>query len=104
MKVLVRLVSIGASVAAGALARKGLDAAWRKGTGSEPPKDAADLDNPLPGVLVFALVTAVTAAVIQVLTKRVARRATLKLQHQPHGNKRIAVHPSAGSVGSGKGR
>jgi hypothetical protein len=85
MRVPVKLLSIGASVAAGALARKGLDAAWRKGTGGEPPKDAADLEHPLPGVLVCALVTAVTAAVIQVLTKRAASKAALKLQRQPHG-------------------
>ena len=83
MKVLIKLVSIGASLAAGALARKGLDAAWRKGTGNKPPKEATNLDNPLPGVLVFALVTAVTAAVIQVLTQRATKKATLKLQRHP---------------------
>ncbi|PYI65233.1 hypothetical protein CVV68_19180 [Arthrobacter livingstonensis] len=83
MKVLIKLISIGASLAAGTLARKGLEAAWRKGTGNEPPKEATNLDNPLPGVLVFALVTAVTAAAIQVLTQRATKKAMLKLQHDP---------------------
>lgn len=83
MNVLIRLASIGVSVAAGASARKALEAGWRKGTGHEPPKDAGDLKNRLPGVLVFALATAVTGAIIQVLTQRLARKVTVKLEHNP---------------------
>lgn len=80
MNILIKLLSLGASLGAGVLARKVLDAAWRKGTGNAPPKEAGNLNNSLPGVLVFALVTALTAAVIQVLTQRAAKKATLKLE------------------------
>lgn len=83
MNFLIKLMSIGASVAAGAAARKALEAGWRKGTGHEPPKEAGDLENPLPGVLVFALATAVTGAIIQVLTQRIARRASVGLERHP---------------------
>ena len=81
MKLLIRLLSIGVSLAAGAAARKALDSAWRKGTGNEPPKDTADLRNPLPGVLVFAVVTAISAAMIKVLTQRLGKKAARKLGH-----------------------
>ncbi|ALE93789.1 hypothetical protein AOC05_18065 [Arthrobacter alpinus] len=80
MKILIKLLSFGASLGAGALARKGLETAWRKGTGNAPPKDAKNLNNSLPGVLVFALFTALTGAVIEVLTQRAAKKATLKLE------------------------
>lgn len=83
MNVLIKLLSIGVSVAAGACARKGLEAGWRKGTGHVPPKEAGDLKNPLPGVLAFALATAVTGAIIQVLTQRLARKMTIELEHNP---------------------
>ncbi len=82
---LIKIVSVGASLAAGAAARKALDAAWRKGTGNEPPKEATDLGNPLPGVLVFALVTAASGAVIQVLTQRLGRKAEMR-----HNRKAVA--------------
>ncbi|AIX99925.1 hypothetical protein ART_0327 [Arthrobacter sp. PAMC 25486] len=83
MKILIKLLSLGASVAAGAAARKALEVGWRKGAGHEPPKKADDLRNPLPGVLVFALVTAVTGAVIQVVTQRLARKAVVALEQHP---------------------
>ncbi|MFC8302728.1 DUF4235 domain-containing protein [Specibacter sp. NPDC057265] len=83
MNILIKLLSAGASVAAGAAARKALSVGWRKGTGHEPPKKADDLSNPLPGVLVFALATAATGAVIQVLTTRLARKASLGLERHP---------------------
>lgn len=84
MKTLIKFLSIGVSLAAGAAARKALAAGWRKGTGHEPPKKADDLQNSLPGVLVFALVTAATGSVIQVITQRLARKATLSLEE--HAN------------------
>ncbi len=83
MNILIKLLSAGVSVAAGAAARKALSAGWRKGTGQEPPKKADDLENSLPGVLAFALATAVTGAVIQVLTTRLARKATVGLERHP---------------------
>lgn len=83
MKVLIRIFSVLASLAAGAAARKALDMGWRKGTGHEPPKDAGDLRNSLPGVLVFALVTAASGAVIQVVTQRLGRKATVGLERHP---------------------
>ncbi|WP_218712509.1 DUF4235 domain-containing protein [Arthrobacter sp. BF1] len=83
MKIIIKILSLGASLAAGAAARKALAAGWRKGTGHEPPKEADDLGNPLPGVLVFALATAATGAVIHVITQRLARKATLKLESNP---------------------
>lgn len=83
MNILIKLLSVGASVAAGAAARKALEAGWRKGTGHEPPKKADDLQNSLSGVLVFVLATAITGAVIQVVTQRVARKATVGLEQRP---------------------
>lgn len=83
MNILIRILSIGISIAAGAAARKALEIGWRKGTGHEPPKDAGNLKKSLPGVLAFALSTAVTGAVIQVLTQRIARKATLELERNP---------------------
>jgi len=80
MKVLIKILGIVVSVVAGTLARKGLEGAWRKTTGHEPPKKAENLDNSLPGALVFALVTATTGAVIQVLTQRAAEKAALSLE------------------------
>ncbi|MGA7203275.1 MAG: DUF4235 domain-containing protein [Specibacter sp.] len=84
MQILIKLLSIGASLAAGVAARKALEAAWRKGTGNEPPKEATDLRNPLPGVLVFALATAVSGAVIQVVTQRLGKKAAVKLEAKSH--------------------
>ncbi|MHA7305218.1 DUF4235 domain-containing protein [Arthrobacter sp. TMN-49] len=83
MKVLIKLLGIVASLAAGAAARKALGAGWRKSTGNEPPKDAGDLQNSLPGVLVFALITAASGAVIHVVTQRLGRKATLRLEQYP---------------------
>ena len=83
MKVLIKLLSLVASLAAGATARKVLEAGWRKSTGNEPPKDAGDPRNPLPGVVVFALVTAVSGALIHVVTQRLARKATISLERYP---------------------
>lgn len=81
MKLLIKLLSLGVSIAAGAAARKALESAWRKGTGNEPPKDTSDLRNPLAGVLVFSVVTAVSAALIKVLTQRLGKKAVLKIDH-----------------------
>lgn len=83
MNVVIKVFSVLASLAAGAAARKALDVGWRKGTGHEPPKDAADLGNSLPGVLVFALVAAASGAVIQVVTQRLGRKATAGLERHP---------------------
>lgn len=83
MNVLIKLLSVVGSLAAGAAARKALAAGWKKSTGSEPPKDAGDLRNSLPGVLVFALVTAASGAVIHVVTQRWGRKAMLRLKQNP---------------------
>lgn len=83
MRILIKILSVLASLAAGAAARKALNVGWRKGTGQEPPKDAGDLRNPLPGVLLFALVTAASGAIIQVLTQRLGRKATRGLELHP---------------------
>lgn len=80
MQILIKLLSLGASLGTGALARKGLDTVWRKSTGHEPPRETQNLNNPLPGVLVFAVATALTGAVIQVLTQRAAKKTALKLE------------------------
>lgn len=82
MGLLIKFLSGGVALGAGALARKGLEVVWRKRTGNAPPKDAQNLNNSLPGVLIFSLVTALTGALIQVLTKRAARKVTLRLQHK----------------------
>ncbi|NVM98711.1 DUF4235 domain-containing protein [Arthrobacter sp. SDTb3-6] len=80
MTILIKVLSMGAALAAGAAVRKALEAGWRKGAGTEPPKDAGNLKNPLPGVIAFALATAVSGAVIQVVTKRLGRKAILRLE------------------------
>ena len=49
MKILLKLLGVGASVAAVAAARKTLEAGWRNGAGHESPKKADDLENSLPG-------------------------------------------------------
>lgn len=76
MNVLVKLAVIGASLAAGTAARKGLERLWRGSTGTEPPKSAQDLQHPLPGVLVFSFATVASAAIIRVLTQRAAAKTT----------------------------
>ena len=80
MQILIKLLSLGASLGAGALARKGLDAAWRKSTGHALPRETGNLNNPLPGVLIFAVATALTGAAIQGLTQSAAKKTALKLQ------------------------
>lgn len=47
------------ALAAGLVAQKAVSATWRFVRGSEPDKD----DSPLPEVLIFAAITAATAAV-----------------------------------------
>ncbi|MGO4383051.1 DUF4235 domain-containing protein [Specibacter sp. RAF43] len=81
MSLLVRLLSAVVALAAGAAARRALDVAWRKSTGHRPPKDATNLDDALPGVLVFAFVTAATSAIIHVLTQRAAKTSMVRLRH-----------------------
>lgn len=82
MKILIKIMTMGVSFAAGAAARKALAVGWRKGTGHEPPKKADELQAPLPGVLVFSLVTAMTAAVIHVVSERLAGKAELRLEQK----------------------
>lgn len=82
MSFLIKFLSGGVALGTGSMARKGLDVVWRKGTGNAPPKDAQNLNNSLAGVLIFSLVTALTGAIIQVLTKRAARKVTLRLQRK----------------------
>ncbi len=59
---------------------------------------AGDLQNPLPGVVVFAFATAVTGAVIQVVTQRLARGAhrcrVVERMDDPKGNRTTGLPAS----------
>ncbi|MFP3579802.1 MULTISPECIES: DUF4235 domain-containing protein [unclassified Arthrobacter] len=75
MNVLVKLFGIAVSLGAGAIANKTLEGLWQKKTGKPAPKDGTDLDDSLPGVLVFAIVSAAVGAVVHVLTQRGTKSA-----------------------------
>ncbi|MGO4147654.1 DUF4235 domain-containing protein [Paenarthrobacter sp. YAF11_1] len=70
MNILVKIFGLAIGLGAGALANKTLEGLWEKKTGKPAPKDSTDLNDSLPGVLVFAVVSAGVAAVVHVLTQR----------------------------------
>lgn len=75
MNILIKLLGLAVSLGAGALANKTLVGLWEKKTGKPAPKDSTDLSDSLPGVLVFAVVSAAVAAAVHVLTQRGTKSA-----------------------------
>lgn len=69
-----RLVTIGVTIAAAALARKAVETAWVAIEGDDPPH-ADDPDADLARVIVFAAATAVAMAVAQTIGSRILARA-----------------------------
>lgn len=81
MNILVKIFGLAIGLGAGALANKTLEGLWEKKTGKPaPPKDSTDLNDSLPGVLVFAVVSAAVAAVVHVLTQRGTKSALARLK------------------------
>ncbi|MDY5584752.1 MAG: DUF4235 domain-containing protein [Arcanobacterium sp.] len=71
MNPLWKLITMGASVGAGIVAQKVLDAVWEKGLKqTKPAGDATDDDLPGLQVAVFAGVTAAVNAAVTTLVKR----------------------------------
>lgn len=66
------LLTAGAGIAAGALARWVLTRGWRASTGREPPDGTRDADG--ARVVVWAAATAATVAAARILAHRGARR------------------------------
>jgi uncharacterized membrane-anchored protein YhcB (DUF1043 family) len=83
MNVLIKLLGLVVGVAAGMGANKALEAVWTKSTGKPAPKDAANLEDSLPGVVLFAIAGAAVGAVIHVLTQRATKKALNHLQETP---------------------
>lgn len=62
--------SLVAALLAAAVARKGLDAAWKTATGKEPPANPADPDVDLSEALLWAAVSGTLVAVARMLASR----------------------------------
>ncbi|GAA3312364.1 hypothetical protein GCM10017710_13920 [Arthrobacter ramosus] len=54
MNVLIKLLGLVVGMGAGIAANKALEAVWSKSTGKPAPKDASNLEDSLPGVVLFA--------------------------------------------------
>jgi len=80
VNILVKLLGLAVSLGAGALANKTLEGLWEKRTGKPAPKDGTDLNDSLPGVLVFAVVSAAVGAVVHILTQRGAKSALARMK------------------------
>ncbi|MBM6620003.1 DUF4235 domain-containing protein [Micrococcaceae bacterium RIT802] len=77
MNVLLKVFGSVASIGAGFVGGKLVDVIWTKATGNKPPKpgDAdAQAEATMRQALGFAVVSAIVAAVIQVLTNRGTQR------------------------------
>ena len=80
MNVLIKLLGLVVGMGAGIAANKALEAVWSKSTGKPAPKDAGNLEDSLPGVVLFAFAGGAAGAVIHVLTQRATKKALTKLQ------------------------
>lgn len=78
MNVIFKLVGTGVTVGATFVAKKIVSASWKKKTGKNPPTAADDLENTWKEALIWGLLTAVTATVIQVTAGRGTQRAIAK--------------------------
>jgi hypothetical protein len=70
-----RMVGAGAGVAAGALARKGIEEAWRSARGTDPPSNPASPDTNWGEALAWAVASGVALAVIRLVAQRGAAEA-----------------------------
>ena len=78
MQAIMKIAGPLISLAAGFVGGKVVDKLWLKFTGQEPPKQGnreAQTEASLRQALGFALLSAITAAVIQVLTDRGTQKA-----------------------------
>jgi hypothetical protein len=73
-----RLVTVGVAIAAAAVARKAVEAAWVAIEGDDPPS-AEDPDADLTRVIIFAAATAAAIAVAQTIGGRAVARAKIQL-------------------------
>lgn len=80
MNILIKLLGMAVGMGAGIAANKALEAVWSKSTGKHAPKDATNLEDSLPGVVLFALAGAAVGSVIHVLTQRATKKALVNLQ------------------------
>lgn len=80
MNVLIKLLGMLVGMGAGIAANKALESIWSTSTGKPAPKDATNLEDSLPGVVLFALAGAGVGSVIHVLTQRTTKNALIKLQ------------------------
>jgi hypothetical protein len=80
VNILVKLFGLAVSLGAGTLANKTLEGIWEKKTGKPAPKDGTDLNDSLPGVLVFAVVSAGVGAIVHVLTQRGTKSALTRMK------------------------
>ncbi|RAX50295.1 DUF4235 domain-containing protein [Arthrobacter sp. AQ5-05] len=81
MNSLMKLIGPAISIAAGFLGGKIVDKAWIGFTGQQPPKHGnkeAQAEASMRQAIGFAVLSAVTAALIQVLTDRGTQRAIAK--------------------------
>lgn len=78
MNLIFKLLATGISLGAGFAANKIVDTVWTKTTGNEPPKDGENLEHSFRSALIFAVVSATVAAVIQTVTGRGAQRALVR--------------------------
>lgn len=64
------LLSLGAALAAAAVARRGIGSAWRAATGKNPPENPADPDVNVREALLWAAVSGTLVAVARMLASR----------------------------------
>ncbi|GAB3524226.1 DUF4235 domain-containing protein [Arthrobacter monumenti] len=78
MNVIFKLLGTAVTVGATFAAKKIVSASWEKKTGRNPPTAADDLENSWKEALVWGLLTAATATIIQVTAGRGTQRAIQK--------------------------
>lgn len=81
MNVIFKLLAAVISLGAGFAANKIVDAVWTKATGNAPPKDGENLDHSMRSALIFSVVSATVAAIIQTITGREAQRAIARFNN-----------------------
>ncbi|WP_285727520.1 DUF4235 domain-containing protein [Psychromicrobium xiongbiense] len=81
MSLIIKLLAAAISFGAGFAANKLVDTVWTKTTGNAPPKDSENLEHSLRSAIIFAVVSASVAAIIQTLTSRGTQRAIAKFKN-----------------------
>lgn len=83
MNILLKLVAMGLSVGAVTLGPRIADVAWRVVSKDDPPTDLEDTERSMGAVIGFAVLSATTIAVLQVLSKRGAYKVAQKIAGDP---------------------